>query len=108
MKVENLVNELNLVKLTDAGMDKEIDGVYIGDLLSIVMSKCEEGNAWITAQTHMNIVSVADLNDAACVIIAGGGAVEDSVVQKAQECGVALLSSDKESYELAWKIHEVL
>lgn len=108
MKVENLVNELNLEKLTEAGMDKEITDVYIGDLLSIVMSKCQEGSAWITAQTHMNIVSVADLNDAACIIIAGGAKVDDSIIQKAEEAGVAILSSDKESYELAWKIHEVM
>ena len=39
MKVENLVKELNLVKLTEAGTDKEITDVYIGDLLSIVMRK---------------------------------------------------------------------
>ena len=108
MKVENLVKELNLVKLTEAGMDREITDVYIGDLLSIVMSKCQEGSAWITSQTHMNIVQVADLNDAACIIIAGGAQVEDSIISKAEDAGVSILSSDKESYELAWKIHEVL
>ena len=29
-------------------------------------------------------------------------------ISKAEDAGVSILSSDKESYELAWKIHEVL
>ncbi|MCI7145609.1 MAG: DRTGG domain-containing protein [Clostridiales bacterium] len=108
MKVDNLAKELGLKKITEAGADREVSGVYIGDLLSVVMSKCEEGNAWITVQTHQNILSVADLNDAACIIIAGDAEIERSLVEKADEMGIALLSSDKEAYELAWRIHEVI
>lgn len=108
MKVDNLVRELKLERLTENDIDREITDVYIGDLLSVVMSRCEEGNVWVTVQTHMNIVSVADLNDVACIIIAGGTQVEDSLIQKADECGVCILSSEMESYELAWNLHEVL
>ena len=108
MKVENLVEKLELKKITEAGGDKEVSNVYVGDLLSVVMSRCEEGSAWITVQTHMNILSVADLNDAACIIIAGDSEIDKSLAEKAEEMGIALLSSDKEAYELAWRIHEVM
>lgn len=108
MKVENLISELNLKQITSAGSDNEVTGVYVGDLLSVVMSNCEEGDAWITVQTHMNILSVADLNDAACIIIAGDSEIDSSLKEKAEEKGIALLSSYMSAYELAWRIHEVM
>lgn len=108
MKVENLVSELNLKQITSAGSDNEVTGAYVGDLLSVVMSSCEEGDAWITVQTHANILSVADLNDAACIIIAGNSEIDRSLKEKAEDMGIALLSSPMSAYELAWRIHEVI
>ena len=108
MKVEQYAKAMNLEVLTDFGQNREITDVYIGDLLSIVMGNCEEGNVWITVQTHPNILTVADLNDVACIVIAGDTAIEQSLIDKAAEVGVSLLKSDKEAYELAWKTHEVL
>ena len=108
MKAENLAAELGLKKLTETGLDKKITGVFIGDLLSIVMSESSEGDAWITMQTHANILNVADLNELACVIIAGGITPDKSLVEKAKEAGVVLLASEMGSYDLAWRIHEAL
>lgn len=108
MNVKNLAKELDLKQITEAAADTDITGVCIGDLLSIIMTKCAAGDVWITMQTHPNILSVADLNDAAGIIVAGGMQLEQSLIDKAQEAGVALFTTDMEEYELAWKIHEVL
>lgn len=108
MKVAELIRKFGLTQLTSEGTDKEIRDVYIGDLLSVVMNKCDEGSVWITSQTHVNILNVADLNDIACVLFAGGAKADESLIEKAADMGIALLSSDMEAYELAWKIHEVM
>lgn len=108
MKTENLAKELGLKTITSAGGDREVTGVYIGDLLSVVMNSCEEGDAWITVQTHQNILSVADLNDAACIIIVGDTAIDRTLKEKAEDMGISVFASDKEAYELAWRIHEVM
>ena len=108
MKTETFAEKMGLTPLTGFGENREVSNVYIGDLLSVVMGKCQEGSAWITVQTHPNILTVADLNDAACIVIAGGTAVEQSLVDKAGEVGVCVLTSDKDAYELAWRMHEVL
>ena len=48
--------------------DREITGVYIGDLLSWVMGRAQSGDAWITIMSNANIVAVAALADTACII----------------------------------------
>ena len=42
---------------------------YTCDLLSHVMGKGVADMAWVTVQTHMNVVAVASLLDFACVIV---------------------------------------
>lgn len=108
MKLSNLVEQLGLKQLTKPAEDREISNVYIGDLLSIVMTKCEENNLWITSQTHMNIVSVADLNDVAGILIVGDVELEKSLIEKAEEFGVSLMTCEEEAYEIACRIGEVL
>lgn len=107
MKVSELVKELNLTVLTDKDYtDKEIKGCYVGDLLSWVMGRAELGDAWVTIMSNVNIVAVAALVDMACVILAEGVAVDKEVIDKANSQGIILLSTDKNSYETAVKIHK--
>ena len=108
MKVKEFAEKLGLKPLTGCGEDNEIRGVYVGDLLSVVMGNCREGDAWITVQTHPNILTVADLNDAACIVIAGRAAAEQSLIDKAEDAGVSLLETELSVYDLAWRTHEVL
>lgn len=79
---------------------KQISCGYSCDLLSWVMSHGAAGMAWITVQTHMNVVAVATLMDMAAIIVPEGIAVEQDVIDKAAEEGIALIASDKTAYEL--------
>ena len=38
------------------GEDNQIDGCYIGDLLSWVMARAQSGNVWITAVSYTHLV----------------------------------------------------
>ncbi|MBQ4146005.1 MAG: AraC family transcriptional regulator [Clostridia bacterium] len=102
MNVKELAEKigLNIVAGQD-GVEKEVAGCYIGDLMSLAMARVEEGNVWITIQTNINVVAVAALKEAACVILADGCVLDENAAQKADDEGIPVLVSDKSAYELA-------
>ena len=108
MNVKELTQALSLEPVTSAGQDNEVTGVYACDLLSRVMSGCDAGDAWITVQTHLNVLAVAELNEAACIIVPEGITVEAATAEKAEEKGICMLSSQMGAYELCWRLHELL
>lgn len=73
---------------------------YACDLLSWVMAHGHAGMAWITVQTHMNVIAVAGLMEMSAVIIPEGIDMEPSSLEKAKEDGITVLSSDRTAYEL--------
>ena len=85
----------------DVDLETEVESGYSCDLLSWVMAHGKPGMAWITVQTHMNVVAVATLHDMACVIVPEGAAVPEEVWKKAGEEGIAMLTSEKGAYELS-------
>ena len=86
--------------LTGEYEDREIACGYTCDLLSHVMGKGQADMAWVTGQAHMNVIAVAALLDFACVIIPEGLPVDETIVAKAAQEDIILISSDKTSYEL--------
>ena len=80
---------------------REIDGVYIGDLLSWVMGRAEADNAWITIMSNVNVIAVATLVDVSCVILAEGVTLPDDVLNVARDKGVNVISSELAIYDVA-------
>ncbi len=100
MKVSELqAHGFQPISLPDG--DREIDGVYIGDLLSWVMGRAQMDNAWITIMTNVNVIAVASLADTSCVILAEGVELPQELVETAQQKGINVLSSAKPIYETA-------
>lgn len=87
------------VAMPDA--DREISGIYIGDLLSWVMGRAKADDAWITIMSNINIVAVASLADVACIILAEGVNLDSSVVETARAKGVNIIASQLPAYETA-------
>ncbi len=84
--------------------EREIKGVYIGDLLSWVMGRAKADDAWITIMSNINIVAVASLADVACIILAEGVTLDASVIETANTKGVNILSAQMPAYEAAMQI----
>ncbi len=108
MTVRELVDTgaLKAAALPDG--DREIEGVYIGDLLSWVMGRAGSGDAWITIMSNVNIAAVATLADTACIILAEGVQPDDGVTDIAHEKNINLLLSDRSAYDTAVWLHERL
>ena len=79
--------------------DKEASNGFVGDLLSVVMGKAKEDCAWVTIQSHINIVAVATLVDMACIIVAEGYKVDDDALAKAEMEEIPILSTKLSSFE---------
>ncbi len=88
--------------------DREIVGVYIGDLLSWVMGRAQMDNAWITIMTNVNVIAVATLADTSCVILAEGVEMAEDLVSTAQQKDINILRSNLPIYETALRLAELL
>ena len=107
MKISELAETLQLELLTEPDYDdREITGCYIGDLLSWVMGRAKPQDVWITVMSNVNIVAVASLADAACVVVSEDVPIEDAVLQKANMQDVVILRSPLPIYELGLRVHE--
>ena len=108
MTVYKLASEcqFNILNLSDP--DREIDGVYIGDLLSWVMGRAECDNVWITIMSNINVVAVASLSDVSCVLLAEDVKLDDDVLVTAKEKGINILSTSLSAFDAAIKISGVM
>lgn len=101
MTVEKFASALNaeVVCMPDGG--REVEGAYIGDLLSWVMGRADEGCVWITIMSNVNVVAVATLRDVACILLAEGVTLDDEVKLLAEQKGVNVLKTSLSAYDAA-------
>lgn len=78
----------------------EIDGAFVGDLLSWVMGNSSPQQAWITVQAHLNVIAVAVLREFSCLIICQGAEVEKEVLDKALEEHLPVIQTKLSAYEV--------
>ena len=108
MTVSEIAKNMNLTYYAGEGLaEKSAKGCYIGDLLSLAMSKVQMNYVWITIQTNVNIVAVASLADAACIILADGCIPDEKTVERAKEQEIIILGSEMSAYELAVRLSEL-
>ncbi|MDR1619757.1 MAG: AraC family transcriptional regulator [Clostridiales bacterium] len=106
MLVSDLIKLIDAEEQTTGVLDQTIACGYTCDLLSWVMAKGKANCAWVTVQTHMNVVAVASLHDMACVVCPEGVRMEEASVAKAAQEGIAVLSSPKTAYDICALLHE--
>ena len=101
MTVNDLALNKNFTGIALPCGEREIGGVYIGDLLSWVMGRASCDDVWITIMTNVNILAVASLADTSCIILAEGVSLEQEIINTALEKEINILSSNMSAYEIA-------
>lgn len=91
----------------DGGADKEVRGCYIGDLMSLAMSKLSQGNVWLTIQSNINIVAISVLCENSCIILCDGQRPDAEAVDRANSEDIPLLISEKSTYETALMLAQI-
>ena len=84
---------------SDKAKEREISGVFCGDLLSWVMGNAMSNQLWITVQTHLNTVAVAALKELSAIVIVQGVKFPQESIDKAMEEDIAVFEVDCSAYE---------
>ena len=108
MTVKELVTSLELEVLSMPCEDKKVDGAYVGDLLSWVMSRAEENNVWATIMTNINVVAVASLVGISATVICEDCELSDEVINTAKEKSVNLFRTKLPIYEFCLRLSKII
>jgi len=109
MRLKEIQEELGLaLQCAGAGLDAEVTGGYVGDLLSDVMANSAKGQVWVTRQVHQNIVAVATLKELVAIIIVQGALPDQDTVAKAEKEGLTILTTSMPAFEVVGRIHRLL
>jgi serine kinase of HPr protein (carbohydrate metabolism regulator) len=106
MNTQELIDKVGLKPLSKFE-PREIDGVFVSDMISDVMTAAKSGNLWLTIQTHKSIIPTANLADMSAIIITNNKKVPEETVELASKYSIALLSANLSTFELAIKLHEI-
>ncbi len=109
MTVNDLVQKLELTVFGgNEGLDREVSGGYVSDLLSDVMGNASEGDVWVTLQTHKNVMAVASLKEVAAVILVKGLKPDDDMLAQSNEEGIPILGTRHESFDVAGRLYALI
>lgn len=107
--LKDIIDTLHLTVLTepkDFAAIRPTSG-YTSDMLSCVMAGAQHDGVWITLQAHNNIVAVAAMLGLSAVIITEDAQPEAATIQKANQEEVVLLSTSKQSFDVAGRLWEM-
>lgn len=108
MDVKTLIEKLDLKILCGDDLERKITGCYCGDLLSWVMSRAQENDVWLTVMGNINSVGVAVLADVACIVLTENAALDADALKRAEQNGVIILQTEKNSYQMAAAISKLI
>ncbi len=108
MKLNEMCSKLELEPLITFDTEREVEGIYCGDLLSWVMTRLSSNFAWITIMSNINSIAVASLCDATCIVFTENADVPDEVIKKAQEQGINIFKTTKSTFEISYQMGNLL
>lgn len=108
MDINGLMKELDLKLLCGDDLERKIGGCYCGDLLSWVMSRAQENDVWLTVMGNINSIGVAVLAEVACIILTENAALDADALKRAEQNGVVILQTPKNTYQMAAAISKLI
>ena len=106
VNLKDIVQKLGL-KIVSGDIDREVSGGYSSDLLSDVIANASKDNIWITLQTHLNIVAVANLQELSGIILVNGRQPEEATLKKAEQENIPIMLTELSTFEIVGKLYEL-
>jgi predicted transcriptional regulator len=103
MKISEIAEKTGLKAINDY-TDREVESVYISDMVSDLITSAKRNSILITLQTHKSLIAAASVVAAAMIVIVKGRRPSDDVVELATKTGIALFTSDLDTWAFAKKL----
>ena len=109
MTVMDLMNK-EIFTLVHKGEDTSIELTkpFCCDLLSVAMSKCPAGSAWVTVMANINTLAVATLVECGCIILAEGARLDEVALKKAEAEGITVFATEEPVFEAAYQVQKLM
>lgn len=106
MELKSILTLPECTLLAQGNPDRTVSKVFCCDLLSIAMSKAPADSVWVTVMGNKNTLAVASLADVACIVLAEGVSLDEGTLAKAEDEGIAVLSTTLPVFDIALEIYE--
>ena len=106
MKLSELVEKTGLNSLNEY-KDEEIEGVYISDMVSDIITGAKANGILVTLQTHKSLIAAANLVDVAAIVFVRGKRPAGDVVELATKAGIGLFVIDADTWSFTMRLHEL-
>jgi len=108
MTISDLLKEIPMeVICGNDNLDVEISRGFSSDMMSNVIAKGGEGDLWITFQTHMNVIAIAQLKKMAGIILIQDRKLIPKALEKAESIGLPVLESPLGAFELGGRLYNL-
>ena len=106
MKVSELAERTG-IKAINPFNDREVEKVYISDMVSDIITGARSNSILVTLQTHKSLIAAANLVNVAMIVIVKGRRPADDVVELATRAGIGIFTSDLDTWGFARKLAEL-
>ncbi len=106
MKISELAEKTGL-RAINTYQDREVESVYISDMVSDIITAAKVNSVLITLQTHKSLIAAANLVGVAMIVIVKGRTPQDDVVELATKTGIGLFTCDLDTWTLARKLTQL-
>jgi len=106
MKVSELAEKAGLSSLNEF-KDRAIEGVYISDMVSDIITGAKANGILITLQTHKSLIAAANLVDVSAIVFVRGKKPADDVVALAGKAGIGLFTTNLDAWSFAATLHQL-
>jgi len=103
MKISELAKKTGL-KAINESEDKNIEGVYISDMASDIITNAKANVLLITLQTHKTLIAAANLIDVAAIVFVKGKKPGQDIIELATKVGIALFYTEDDTWTFASKL----
>ena len=109
MKVCEIIEKLNLVVYSgEEGLDREVSGGYVSDLLSDVLAFAREDQVWVTLHPNKNVMAVASARRLSAVILVKGIRPGKEMLKCSETEAIPVLGTEDSTFEITGKLYALL
>ncbi|HUX06590.1 MAG TPA: DRTGG domain-containing protein [Acidobacteriota bacterium] len=108
MKVSELADKTSATGIGEYKCeDKDVESVYISDMVSDIITCAKANCLLLTLQTHKSVIAAANLVDVTAIVFARGKKPPEDVIALAEKAGIRLFCTDLDTWSFAMKLVEL-